>query len=70
MIICEKCKSENSDRNYYCRWCGEPIKERMDEEHLRKPMSDRFNYLVDLNIIDEQSEEKDVYAPYRCKSKK
>lgn len=70
MIICQKCKSENPDRNYYCCWCGETIKERMDEEHFRKPMNDRFNYLLDLEIIDEKSEDKDVYAPYRSKCKK
>jgi hypothetical protein len=70
MIICEKCKSENPERNYYCRWCGEVIKERVEDGAVRKPLNDRFNYLLDLEIIDEKSEDKDVYAPYRCKVKK
>ena len=46
MIVCEKCKSENPDRNYYCRWCGEVIKERVEDGKLYKYLAINRNGVV------------------------
>ena len=68
----------NSYERKICAYCDQRdapngvvgIKERVEDGAVRKPLNDRFNYLLDLEIIDEKSEDKDVYAPYRCKVKK
>ncbi|MBR3599766.1 MAG: zinc-ribbon domain-containing protein [Lachnospiraceae bacterium] len=39
MIKCEHCGTENDDRNYYCGWCGNLIKEML----VSKKYTEKYN---------------------------
>lgn len=65
-MICPNCKKENAERNYYCYWCGIVLKERAAK---MKKLNERYNYLFDLPIVIDDSNDKDGYAPYRSKKK-
>ena len=65
MIKCEHCGTENDDRNYYCGWCGNLIKEML----VSKKYTEKYNYLFNLEIVEDDSRDIDNYAPYRSKKK-
>jgi predicted amidophosphoribosyltransferase len=68
MVVCPNCKRENDERNYYCSWCDSPLKH--SGKVKQKKLKERYNYLIDLNVIDEQIPEKDYFSTYNSKKKK
>ena len=68
MVVCPNCKRENDDRNYYCSWCDTPLKNKGKVK--QKKINERYNYLIDLDVIDEQIPEKDYFGTYNSKKKK
>ena len=68
MAICGNCKTENPERNYYCKWCGTPLKE--GREGKVKKLKNRYDYLLDLSIVEDNSNDKDYYGSYNSKKKK
>ncbi len=65
MIICNNCATENPDRNYYCRYCGNPIKD--GREGRVKILQERYKYLLDLYIVEDNTNDKDYFEAYRAK---
>ena len=43
MAICANCKTENPERNYYCKWCGVALKDGK-AGHVKK-LQKRYDYL-------------------------
>lgn len=66
-MICPNCHKENIERNYYCYWCGNVLKERAAKA---KKLKDRYTYLLDLPIVTDSSNDKGGYKSYRSKEKK
>lgn len=66
-MICEKCNTENPNRNYYCKYCGEPLKK--GREGKVKKLNVRYDYLLDLSIVEDNTNDKDYYEAYRSKQK-
>ena len=68
MAICANCKTENPERNYYCKWCGVALKDGK-AGHVKK-LQKRYDYLLDLSIVEDNSNDKDYYGAYNSKKKK
>lgn len=64
---CPNCKTENNDRNYYCKWCKAELKERNMSSN--KKYYDRHNYLFNLDIVEDSTNDKDSFISYRAKKK-
>ncbi len=63
MILCLKCNSENSDRSYYCKYCGEPLKLGAG---TKKRVKDRFKYVDNVEVdISDFIDYFDAYRPKR-----
>lgn len=67
---CPNCKTENSDRNYYCTWCKTELKEKSMDTTKNKTHYKRQNYLLNLDIVEDDSNDKDSFISYRSKVKK
>ena len=67
-MICPNCGRENIDRNYYCSWCDTPLKNKGAAKP--KKLKERYNYLLDLDVVEENTNEKDYYGTYKSKKKK
>ena len=58
MAKCPHCGTENLDRNYYCQWCSKPMKD--GREGKVKKLKERYNYLLDLSIVEDNSNDVDL----------
>lgn len=67
MVKCVKCGTENTERNYYCSWCGECLKEKGAGK--TKKLKDKFNYLFDLDIVEDDTNDVDHYGSYKSKAR-
>ena len=61
MVFCTNCKTENPERNYYCKYCGLPLKNGREG---------RYDYLLDLDIVEDNSNDKDYFGSYTAKVKR
>lgn len=61
---CPICETENEGRNYYCIWCGHVLKDRAAK---KKKLKYRYDYLFDLPIVEDDSNDRDSFLPYRSK---
>lgn len=70
MIKCENCGIENPNRNYYCSYCAKPLKN--GREGKMKKLNKKYDYLLDLSIVEDNTNDKDYFGAYRskCKGKK
>ena len=68
MAKCPHCSTENAERDYYCQWCGKSMKE--GREGKVKKLKERYNYLLDLSIVEDNSNDVDYFGPYNSKKKK
>lgn len=67
MQICPNCGKENQDRNYYCYWCNSSLKHQ--EKVKPKKLHERYDYLLDLEIVEDNSNDIDFFNAYRSKKK-
>lgn len=67
VVKCPNCKTENSDRNYYCKWCKTELKEKVVSSN--KKYYERHNYLFDLDIVEDSTNDRDSFISYRAKKK-
>ena len=68
MVFCTNCKTENPERNYYCKYCGLPLKN--GREGRVKKLKERYYYLLDLDIVEDNSNDKDYFGSYTAKVKR
>lgn len=64
---CPNCKTENDDRNYYCKWCKAELKER--NISVKRKYYSRHDYLFDLDLVTDDKNDRDSFISYRAKKK-
>ena len=64
MLECPNCKTKNNERNYYCNWCGAILRENAGKS---KKLKEKYDYLFNLPIVEDDSRDIDSFAPYRSK---
>jgi len=65
-VTCQNCGKENSERNYYCRYCGKQIKECF----VSKRYGHRNPKFLNLECLSDSNEEVvhiNGYTPYESK---
>lgn len=67
-VKCKVCGKLNSLRNYYCYYCGALLK---DKKGVPQKTKERCKYILRLDMIDANSEEKATsFTPYHSKELK
>ena len=64
---CPFCQMENESRNYYCKWCEKPLKDT--DGSRKKKFGERHNYLLTLDVVEDNSNDKDFFGVYKSHSK-
>ena len=62
---CPFCQVENEDRNYYCKWCEKPLKSTGGSRN--KKYKDKFKYLLTLNVVEDDSNDRDYFESYNSR---